>query len=102
MKTLDIKTKIYLHITGVKVEKEKVYSPNETRSNIVYIFTNYEEYKNYFLDHIPLVEENIIDMAIYTRGKNGEIVAFKGLCDHIIKRLKPNKKEVALTLKTNN
>lgn len=98
MNTLDIKTKIYLHITGVKEEKAKVYSCNETKSNVIYVFNNYDEYKNYFLEYIPIIEEDVIDMAIYTRGKNGEIIAFKGLCDHIIKRLKSNQEKTILTL----
>ena len=52
--------------------------------NVVYIFSNYDEYKSYFEKYIDDVKPDIIDLAIYTKSKNGGIIALKGLCDRII------------------
>lgn len=34
--------------------------------------------------YLNKVNEDIIDLAIYTRGKKGQIVALKSVCEHII------------------
>ncbi len=88
MKTLDLKTRLYLYITGAVIEKEKKYTIQEVNKNVVYIFNDYEEFKNYFKEHIVDITEDLINLAIYTKSINGGIVAFKGLCDHIITNLK--------------
>ena len=56
----------------------------------VYVFRNYDEYKNYFLMYLDSIEEDVIDLAIYTRGSKGQIIALKKLCEHIIVKKKIN------------
>lgn len=94
---LDLKTILYLFIkkakivTHVKVEEQtkkfRMYV-HCTAENEVFVFDNYEEYVNYFKMYLNHVDEETIDLAIYTRGKNGQIVAFKGLCERIIIKTK--------------
>ncbi len=36
------------------------------------------------------IENDVIDLAIYTKGSKGQIVALKGLCEHIIVKKKVN------------
>ena len=97
MKTLDLKTRLYLYITGVVVEKEKKYTIRAVNRNVVYIFNNYDEFKNYFKEYMIDVKEDLIDMAIYAKSKNGGVVALKGLCDHIITKSKIKNNNLDLT-----
>ena len=36
------------------------------------------------------IEDDVINLAIYTRGNKGQVVALKGLCEHIIVKKKIN------------
>ena len=60
------------------------------KENEVYIFKDYDEYKRFFLMYLDNIEDDVIDLAIYTRGSKGQIVALKGLCEHIIVKKKVN------------
>ena len=62
----------------------------ESKKNEVYIFKDYDEYKKFFLMYLDDIENDLIDLAIYTRGSKGQIVALKGLCEYIILRKKVN------------
>ena len=96
---LDFKTWLYLYITkSVKVEhmiveevktKRRMYV-KDSKKNEVYIFKNYDEYKKFFLMYLDDIENDVIDLAIYTKGSKGQIVALKGLCEHIIVKKKVN------------
>jgi hypothetical protein len=96
---LDFKTWLFLYITHairvdhpsvVEVDNKKTMYVKDSKKNEVFIFRNYEEYKNYFLMYLDSIEEDVIDLAIYTRGSKGQIVALKGLCEHIIVKKKIN------------
>lgn len=89
MSKLDIKTKLFLHITKannlgtpnfdtsrIEINKEQTYD--------VYVFDSYEDYFNYFKIYLKNVDEELIQKAIYITGKKGQVVAFKGLCERII------------------
>lgn len=84
MGKLDLKTRLFLFITGATIEKEKKYTIKRIEKNVVYVFESYDEFKNYFSEYVDEVKEDVINLAIYTRAKKGAIVALKGLCDHII------------------
>lgn len=88
MGKLDLKTKRFLFITGATIEKEKKYTIKRIEKNVVYIFDSYEEFKNYFFEYVDEVKEDVINLAIYTTSKKGAIVALKGLCDHIITKIR--------------
>lgn len=87
MSKLDIKTKLFLFITKAKIVKYdicddiKIANVNKYE---VYVFDNYKEYENYFKSYLKIIDENVIKQAIYKIGKNGQIIAFKGLCERII------------------
>lgn len=96
---LDIKTWLYLYITHavriehppvIDVEDKRTMYVKDSKINEVYVFRNYDEYKNYFLMYLDSIEEDIIDLAIYTRGSKGQIIALKGLCEHIIVKKRIN------------
>ena len=89
---LDFKTWLYLYITKilrvehtpvVEVEEKRRMYVNDSKKNEVYIFKDYDEYKKFFLMYLDDIENDIIDLAIYTRGSKGQIVALKGLCEHL-------------------
>lgn len=95
MSKLDIKTKLFLYITHAKINKNHnigstVEANNKTKINEVLVFTNFEEYTNFFKQYLKDVDEELIKLAIYTTGKNGQIVALKKLCEHIIINQKLN------------
>ncbi len=96
---LDLKTNLFLYLTkAVKVEHIPVMNLNRKipfeesscRKDEVYVFKNYEEYRDFFLMYLDDVPNDLIDLAIYTRGRKGQIVALKGLCEQIIIKIKKN------------
>ncbi len=82
-----------MFVTGATIKKEKKYTIEEAKHNVVYIFDSYDDFIDYFKKYLNEDEINqyIIDKAIYTTSKRGAIVALKGLCDHIITKTKRNK-----------
>ncbi len=61
----------------------------DSKKNEVYVFRNYDEYKDYFLMYLDSIEEDVIDLSIYTRGSKRSNNCLKKLCEHII--VKKNK-----------
>ena len=89
MNKLDLKTKIFLFATGAKIKKyshdnQKDIEINKIEINDVYIFDNFEEYRNYFKNYLDCVYDDVIKLAIYKKGEKDQIIAFKGLCEQII------------------
>lgn len=96
---LDFKTWLYLYITHaekvihppvVEDDNKRTMYVKNSKNNEVFVFNDYEEYKNYYLMYLNSIEDEVIDLAVYTRGSKGQIVALKGLCEHIIVRKKMN------------
>jgi hypothetical protein len=96
---LDFKTWLYLYITHarrvkhpkvVDVDTKRTMYIKDSKKNEIFIFKNYEEYKKYFLMYLDNIEDDVIDLAIYTRSSKGQIIALKGLCEHIIVKKKIN------------
>lgn len=94
---LDFKTWLFLHLTKavetehipvVEEKNKKIMDVKDSRSNEIYIFKNYEEYRNFFLMYLNDVDNDLINLAIYTKGSKGQIVALKGLCERIIVKRK--------------
>ena len=94
---LDFKTELYLYITKavkaehipvVEVEVKNQMYVKDSKENEVYIFKDYDEYKKFFLMYLDDINDEVIDLAIYARGSKGQIVALKGLCEHIIVKKK--------------
>ncbi len=93
MKNLDLKTSLFLHITKAKIKKhieikevkDKLdLNISESDFNDVYIFDNYNEYRRFFLMYLDNIDDDVINLAIYTTGSKGQIVSLKKLCEHII------------------
>ena len=96
---LDFKTWLYLYITHavriehppvIDIEDKRTMYVKDSKKNEVYVFRDHDEYKNYFLMYLDSIEEDVIDLAIYTRGSKGQIIALKELCEHIIVKKKMN------------
>lgn len=96
---LDFKTWLYLYITKilrvehipvVEVEKKRQMYVKDSQKNEAYVFKDYDEYKRFFLMYLDNIEDDVINLAIYTRGSKGQIVALKGLCEHIILKKQVN------------
>lgn len=96
---LDFKTWLYLYITHAvrvdhplvaEVEDKRTMFVKDSKKNEVFVFNNYEEYRNYYLMYLDGIDDEVIDLAIYTIGSKGQIVALKGLCEHIIVKKKIN------------
>lgn len=105
---LDFKTWLYLYITKalrvqhipvVAVEEKRIMSIKDSKENEVYIFKDYDEYKKFFLMYLDDIEDDVIDLAIYTRGSKGQVIALKGLCNHIIVKKKVNDFYASITQK---
>ena len=94
---LDLKTRLFLFATGAKIVRcdADLYDTNlhdvdsrDANTRDVYVFEDYDDYMNYFRVHIgDCLDEDLIKKAIYTTGKRGQIVAFKGLCEYIVAAL---------------
>lgn len=96
---LDIKTKLFLHLNRNTIvghipveeviEKRRMYIRDMNKEN-VYIFKDYAEYMNFFRMYLEDVSEDVIDLAILTRGSKGQIIASKTLCERIIIKKRMN------------
>ena len=96
---LDFRTRLFLLITGarivkhpevVKVEEKLEFNEETNSKKDVYVFNSFEEYRNFFKMYIDNFDDELIELAIYTKTDEGMIVAYKGLCCHIIQRKKMN------------
>ena len=94
---LDFRTQLFLNIIKavkvhhppiVQVETKNDISLDGTNVRETFIFENYQEYLNYYLMYLDTVDENLICVAILKRGKKGQIVALKKLCEMIIVKAK--------------
>ena len=90
---LDWKTKFFLHIARVKivehpfvyeVDKKLIITEESEYVDEAYVFTDYDEFKRYFLMYLDSVDESIINLAIVTKGSKGQIIALRKLCERII------------------
>ena len=48
MSKLDFQTWLYLFVTGATIKKEKKYTIEEAKHNVVYIFDSYDDFIDYF------------------------------------------------------
>ena len=93
MNKLDLKTRAFLFITNANIVKCPVSTEikiERVKVNDCYLFNSYEEYVNFFKQYIDNINYKLIDLAIYTRGKKGQVIALKGLCEHIIMKQRIN------------
>ena len=79
-------TELVIYLFHLEHIKEKEYSSNKRKTNTdAYVFHCKDEYYNYFLANgVNLKNKELLDLAIFSELRNGDIIALKGLCDHII------------------
>ena len=90
---LDFKTNLFLSVIKAKkvshplvrnIDKKLHMYPRACDKHEVYVFKDYEEYKNFYLMYFDSIDDDLIDMAIVTHGDKGQVVASKALCNMII------------------
>lgn len=86
MSKLNFKTRLYLKLIGVEVLDHNINKIKFKRPNPyeVYVFENFSEYTNFFGKYIKNLDKNKIKSAILSTTKNGQIIAFKAICDDLI------------------
>ena len=84
---IDIEAKLFVTLLGLKEELDKQFSIEECDKNVVYLFEDYEEFKNYFeLNGFIKIDEGILEICKMKTTRKGTIIALKGLCDYAIRR----------------
>ena len=84
-KSLTLADLLVIRLYKLKEEKEKIYQNNVNDHNLIYIFNNYEEFKNYFIENnCEDVDDETLKLCIFSTNKKGSVIALKGLCDHLI------------------
>lgn len=86
-KKMDIEAKMFMYLLHLKEEKNKEYSFEECEKNIAYLFDDYFEFKNYFLQNgFTDIRDDLLDLCIMKTTKKGTIISLKGLCDYTIRQ----------------
>lgn len=86
-KKIDIEAKMFMYLLHLKEEKNKEYSFEECEKNIAYLFDDFGEFKNYFLQNgFTDIRDDLLDLCIMKTTKKGTIIALKGLCDYTIRQ----------------
>lgn len=86
-KNIDIEAKLFMYLLHLKEEKNKEYSIEECEKNIAYLFDNYDEFKNYFLQNGFIdICDDLLDLCRMKTTKKGTIIALKRLCDYTIRQ----------------
>jgi len=89
----DINVEIIKSIFQLKEEKNIKYTLEDCSDNKIYVFNNYDEFKNYFISNNILdVSDDIIKLCIFGTTKKGKVIALKKLCDYIITKYSPIRK----------
>lgn len=87
MKKVDLEAELFIKVLGLKEEKIKRYSEEESDLSLVYLFNDYDEYKNYFVIHgFEEITEDILELCEMKVTSNGTVIALKRLCDSTIKK----------------
>lgn len=87
MKKVDLEAELFIKVLGLKEEKIKRYSEEESDLSLVYLFNDYDEYKNYFAIHgFEKITEEILELCEMKVTSNGTVIALKQLCDSTIKK----------------
>ena len=83
----DIEVKLFMALLHLKEEKFKKYSVEECQTNIVYLFDNYEDFKNYFVSNgFDDIGDDLLETCRMKTTKKGTIIALKRLCDYAIRK----------------
>ena len=85
MKRIDLDALLFLSMLNLKVEKDKIYS-EDCDTRLVYIFDDYTEYKNYFINNgFTNISDDILETCRMIITKKGSVLALKKLCDYTIR-----------------
>jgi len=85
MKKIDLDALLFVSVLNLKLEKDKVYS-EDCDTRLVYIFNDYDEYKNYFINNgFTNISDDILETCRMIITKKGSVLALKKLCDYTIR-----------------
>lgn len=87
-KKFDIEAQLFMFILRLKEEKNKEYSIGECDRHIAYVFEDYEEFRNYFINNgcTRAYDDDFLSLCRMKTTRKGSIIALKGLCDYAITR----------------
>ena len=86
MKIIDLEALLLVSVLNLKVESNKVYSEN-CDTNLVYVFEDYNEYKNYFINNgFTNISDELLETCRMVITKRGSVIALKKLCDYTIRK----------------
>lgn len=81
-------TELVIFIYHLNNIKEKKYSPCKNihhPNRDVYVFHSRDEYYQYFSDNNVIINnKELLDLAILSNLRNGDIIAMKNVCNYII------------------
>ena len=97
IKMMEAKIVVHPEVFNINFAEKRKMGINRSDSHEVYVFTNYEEYRNFFLMYLNSIDNKDIDKAICILGKKGYIVAYKHLCEQIIVRKATEEYYAAIT-----
>ena len=81
---LDIEAKLYIWLLHLK-EENKIYTSGEISNDKVYVFNNYKEYRQYFINNGYInIDDEILKICNMKTTKKGTIICLKKLCDYVI------------------
>lgn len=88
-------TTIVLYLYNLNNIKEKLYSSHRDRTKKdAYVFHSKDEFYQYFLDNnVTIYNKDLLDLAIFSELRNGDVIALKNVCDYVIDRVNQMKKE---------
>ena len=85
----DLEVLLSKYLFRLKEQEKKEYNQEECKKNVVYVFEDMNDFRNYFISNgIDNVDDEILELCKIKISKKGHIVAFKGLCDHYISAYK--------------
>ena len=93
---LDFGTKLFLsfieakkvsHPPIRKLDKKLHMYVNPCDKHEVYVFNNFDEYRDFYLMYFDSVDDSLINIPIITRGNKGQVVAIKALVNFLILRI---------------
>ena len=81
-----INAKKVSHPSVRKIDKKLHMYVNPCDVHDVYVFNNFDEYRDFYLMYFDSIDDTLIDLAVITHGNKGQVVALKSLVNLIIIR----------------
>ena len=89
----DLKIAWLKFVYNFNIEENIRYTLEDWDKNTVYIFENYDKFKEYFVTYRAKdISESILRECIFATFNDGRVIAFEGKCDYLITKYIPYRK----------